>query len=158
MPENALDGYRKIAEDSVVRLQNQYDWRANWHRRNFRLSGIVVILVSASLPLLAAFDYWWKDLVVAVAGVVIATVTGLRTFYHWDQMWGVLRRTHFDLNHAYNDWMVEIQHAEASGAPAEVEGRAYAATKALLARVNEIRTAESDKFFQSLSFPPQSPN
>jgi hypothetical protein len=100
MPENALDGYRKIAEDSVVPLKNQYNWRADWHRRNFRLSGIVVILVSASLPLLAAFDYWWKDLVVAVAGVVIATVTGLRTFYHWDQMWGVLRRTHFDLTHA----------------------------------------------------------
>jgi hypothetical protein len=78
MPENALDGYRKIAEDSVVPLKNQYNWRAAWHRRNFRLSGIVVILVSASLPLLAAFDYWWKDLVVAVAGVVIATVTGLR--------------------------------------------------------------------------------
>jgi hypothetical protein len=38
MPENALDGYRKIAEDSVVPLKNQYNWRADWQRRNFRLS------------------------------------------------------------------------------------------------------------------------
>ena len=155
MPENPLDGYDKIAEDSVRRLLTQYNWRANWHRRNFRLSGIVVILVSASLPLLAAFDYSRKDLVVAVAGVVIAVVTGLRSFYHWDLLWGSLRRTHFDLTHAYNSWLIEIQHAETSAAPAEIEARRYEATKALVARVNEIRTAESDKFFESLKFPTQ---
>lgn len=52
-----LQDYRALAEASVNKLRDQYDWRAKWHRRLFRFSGILVIVISASLPLLAGFSY-----------------------------------------------------------------------------------------------------
>jgi Protein of unknown function (DUF4231) len=154
-PTGTFADFRALAQGYVQRLQDHYHWRANWHRRIFRGSGIVVILISAGLPLLAAFDYPRKDIIVAIAGVVIAMVTGLRTFYHWDQMWAVLRRTHFALSHAYHTWQLDFRHAEATADPAEGERLAYQATKTLFDEINKIRGQESDRYFESLSFPPQ---
>lgn len=154
-PAGTLDDYRKLAHDCVKKLQERYHWRANWHRRIFRASGILIILVSSGLPLLAAFSYPRKDVVVAIAGVVIAAITALRTFYRWDEVWAVLRRTHFDLAHAHNIWQVDFRRAEAAADPAERERLAYEATKALIERADKIRGDESERYFGSLSFPPQ---
>jgi hypothetical protein len=154
-PAGTLADYRTVAHDCVQRLQQSYHWRANWHRRIFRASGILVILVSSGLPLLAAFQYPRKDVIVAIAGVVIATITALRTFYRWDEMWAVLRRTHFDLTHAHNIWQVEFRRAEATADPAERDRLAYEATRTLVGQVEKIRGQESDRYFGSLSFPPQ---
>jgi hypothetical protein len=150
---NPLLTYRALAEESVDKLRNQYDWRARWHRRNFRFTGLVVILISASLPLLAGFKYPGKDLVIALAGVIIAAATGLRTFYQWDQMWGLLRRTHFSLNQASVQWRLAFGRAEATADPVERERLAYTATEELLKKIEAIRVAESEKFFSALAFP-----
>ncbi|MEU8255617.1 SLATT domain-containing protein [Micromonospora inaquosa] len=155
-PGDPLQVYRALAEDSVTKLRNHYDWRAKWHRRLFRSTGILVIVVSASLPLLAGFSYPGKDLVIAVSGVVIAAATALRTFYQWDQMWALLRRTHFALIEASNQWRLAFGRAEATADPSEREQRAYAATEALLAKIEGIRGAETEKFFSSLAFPEES--
>jgi len=144
--------YEQIAKECVEPLIKNYHRRAKWHRPKFRLSGIVVILIGAFLPLLAVFDYTNKELVVAVAGVTIAALTGLRTFYHWDQMWGLLRRVTFDLSDAYRTWLLEFKRAQALG-PTEAEDRAYEVTKALLERVAEIRDNESEEYFVALNFP-----
>jgi hypothetical protein len=155
-PGDPLQIYRALAQDSVNKLRDHYDWRAKWHRRLFRFSGILVIVVSASLPLLAGFSYPGKNVVIAVSGVVIATATALRTFYQWDQMWALLRRTHFGLIEASNQWRLAFGRAEATTDPAEREQRAYEATEALLAKIESIRSAETEKFFSSLAFPEDS--
>ncbi|MEU5903230.1 SLATT domain-containing protein [Micromonospora sp. NPDC047467] len=152
-----LQTYRALAEESVNKLRDQYDWRAKWHRRLFRFSGILVIVLSASLPLLAGFGYPGKNLVIAVTGVVIATATALRTFYQWDQMWALLRRTHFGLIEASSQWRLAFARAEATVDPVEREQRAYEATDTLLAKIEGLRSAETEKFFSSLAFPEDSP-
>ncbi|MGQ5264697.1 SLATT domain-containing protein [Micromonospora sp. ZYX-F-536] len=155
-PVDPLEAYRVLAEDSVTKLRDHYDWRARWHRRLFRSSGILVIVISASLPLLAGFGYPGKNLVIAISGVVIATATALRTFYQWDQMWALLRRTHFGLLEASNQWRLAFGRAEATVDPVERERRAYEATEVLLARIEGIRGAETEMFFSSLAFPDES--
>lgn len=145
--------YRRLAESSVENLRAQYDWRAKWHRRHFRFSGILVIVVSASLPLLAGFAYPGKDVVIAVAGVVIAIATALRTFYQWDQMWALLRRTHFSLIQAFNQWELDFGRAESLDDPVRREELAYETTNNLLKKIDSLRTTESEKFFNALAFP-----
>ncbi|MBM7489241.1 hypothetical protein JOD64_000463 [Micromonospora luteifusca] len=151
--EDPLQGYRTLAEASVNKLRDQYDWRAKWHRRLFRFSGILVIVISASLPLLAGFSYPGKNLIIAASGVIIATATALRTFYQWDQMWALLRRTHFGLIEANNQWKLAFGRAETTADPAQREQLAFEATEALLAKIEAIRSAETEKFFSSLAFP-----
>ncbi|PZF99327.1 DUF4231 domain-containing protein [Micromonospora endophytica] len=148
-----MAAYRRLAETNVSSLRKQYDWRAKWHRRHFRFTGILVIVVSAALPLLAGFRYPGKDVVIALAGVVIATATALRTFYQWDQMWSLLRRTHFELIRAFSQWELEFGRAESVDDPQRREELGYEATRALLEKVETIRSGESEKFFGALSFP-----
>jgi hypothetical protein len=146
--------YRAVVDRDLMPLISQYDWRARWHRRNFRFSGLVVIMLSASLPLLASFDYPHKTVVIGFAGVVIAVATALRTFHHWDQMWGLLRRTYFDLLQAHASWQIELARAEQIGDPDRCASEAYEATKKLFDVLSSIRREESEKFFSSLKFPP----
>jgi hypothetical protein len=151
--EAVLADYRKLAEECVDRLRRKYDFRAGWHRRWFRFTGIVVVVSGAALAPLAVFDYPRKPLVVALVGVLVGVVTGLRTFYQWDQNWAVLRRTHFDLTEAYQAWQLDFRHAQAGDDPTQVEERSYQATKTLLERVAAIRGSESERYFASVDFP-----
>ncbi|MGI5520169.1 hypothetical protein ACQEUX_04375 [Micromonospora sp. CA-259024] len=71
-------------------------------------------------------------------------------------MWALLRRTHFGLVEASNQWKLAFGRAEATADPLEREQRAYAATEALLMKIEGIRSAETEKFFGSLAFPDES--
>jgi hypothetical protein len=62
-------------------LRSFYDVRADWHRRCDRLSGILVILTAASLPVLTSLEYPGKSLTISLVGMLVAALTGLRAFY-----------------------------------------------------------------------------
>jgi hypothetical protein len=111
------------------------------------------VVSGAALSPLAVFDYPHKALVISLVGVVVSVVTGLRTFYQWDQNWAVLRRTHFDLTEAYQAWQLDFRHARASADAGQVEELAYQATKTLLEQVAKIRGSESERYFASVNFP-----
>src|SRR4051812_40852666 len=87
LPDPAAVGLPAVAEAYVLRVREFYDARAWWNRRLYRLSGVLVILVGAMLPLLSTLEYSYKDLTVSLAGVVVAMMTSLRAFYRWDQSW-----------------------------------------------------------------------
>jgi uncharacterized protein DUF4231 len=91
-------------EKYVLRTRDFYDSRARWHRRFFRLSTILIILIGASLPLAAASTYPHREFVLGTAGVVIAGLTGLRAFYHWDQFWVLNRNTEMLITRLYLAW------------------------------------------------------
>ncbi|MFC8845549.1 MULTISPECIES: SLATT domain-containing protein [unclassified Micromonospora] len=145
--------HRRLAETRFESLQKKYDWRAKWHGRRFRASGVLVITISSALPLLAGFSYPGKDAPIAFAGVTIATATGLRTFYQWDQMWSLLRRSHFELTYAFHHWNMDFVQAELMDDPRRREKLAREATRTFLEKIEVIRAAESDKFFNALAFP-----
>ena len=144
--------YREIARTDIEELRDNYRNRAKWHRRWFRATGVAIIILSASLPLLAGLSYDGKDVTLAVVGVVIAILTGLRVFYQWDQLWGLLRQTDFALTHLLTTWELDVLAATGLPEP-ERSSTIYQLSKELLERADEVRQGESQKFFGALRFP-----
>jgi len=137
---------------SIVALHDWYERRARWHRRWFRLSGVATISLSAALPLLAGLHFQGKDTLIGSVGVTIAVVAGLRNFYKWDHLWGVLRRSAFELAFLIDRWRLETAMLEGL-ASENATPRLEAITARLLADANAVRERESTNYFASLEFP-----
>ena len=142
----ALEDYRKFVETHVRPVRDWYRRRARLNRFAFRSMGIVVIVLSPLLPLLAGFDFEHKDLTLGLIGVAIAIATGLRTFYQWDHLWSLLRQTDFELTELLTNWELAVASARSAD---EVQ----ALTEDLLRKANDVRRAESKGYFATLRFP-----
>lgn len=93
-------------------------------------------------------DFAWQPQAVSAAGVSVAVLTGLHTFYRWDQSWVLLRNTERTITAEYWNWRAALA-PENRPSDADV----VASTKAFLATMSEIRGEEAQVFFQDLSFP-----
>ncbi|HZP54790.1 DUF4231 domain-containing protein [Actinocrinis sp.] len=142
-------GFTAAAGEYAMRVREFYDRRAHWHRRFYRVTGVVVIFIGASLPVLVAPTYPGKQIVVSVAGTIVAALTGLRAFYRWDESWVVMRTTERAVTEAYWHWRAQLD-GDCSNGAAETH---RAATQALLARLGELQLREADTYFKDLSFP-----
>ena len=150
-PES-IEALVKQAECSVVKLRDRYRSRATWHSRLFRASGIVIIAIASALPVLASFSYDGKDITVAVAGALVAFLTALRSFYQWDQLWGLLRQCDLDLTHLLEQWKLDV--GATAGLPEEERRtKVHALATKLLADTETRRRAESLSYFGMLRFP-----
>lgn len=144
--------YAADAENYVRRIRENYDARANGHRRYYRASGILVIVAGASLPILTTLDYEGKELAVSLIGVLVSVVTALRAFYRWDQIWALLRVTEFSVSQAYWEWRRSID-GRLDATDAVITDKNREATALLLEKVAEIRSNEAISFFKDLPFP-----
>ena len=102
--------FMTAVEKYVIRTRDFYDARARWHRRFYRLSTVLIIVIGALLPLAAGLDYSYKEVLLGISGVTIAALTALRSFYHWDQFWVLNGNTEMVITRAL-PWMESIdQH------------------------------------------------
>jgi len=152
LPDPAEAGFPAAAEAYALSVREFYDSRAWWCRRLYRLSGILVILVGATLPLLSTLDYAHKEITVSLAGIVVAVMTSLRAFYRWDQSWVLLRNTEIVLTNAYLAWKGSTEEATEATDERQQRARNQAAI-ALIAKVSSIRQGEAESFFKDLSYP-----
>jgi hypothetical protein len=141
-----LADYRRFVDAHVASLRDWYHGRARRNRLAFRSAGVLVILLSAVLPLLAGFDFDHKDWTLGLIGVAIAVTTALRSFYQWDQLWSLLRQADFDLTDLLAEWELAVAGAKR---PADVHGL----TERLLQAADEVRGRESKGYFATLKFP-----
>jgi hypothetical protein len=141
LPDPAED-FPGFAEAYALRVRAFYDSRAKWHRRFYRLSGVIVILSGVSLPVLASTSYTHKNFVVSCAGALVAALTALRAFYRWDQGWVLLRQTELAITKTYSEWKGALRDQ-----PGPTEARN------LLIEIAEIRHGEAEAFFKDLTFP-----
>lgn len=144
LPDAEASEFPQGVESYVLRLRRHYDFRAIWHRRFYRASGILVIVVGAALPLLVSLDYAAKSVVVSVSGVLIAAVTALRTFYRWDQSWMALRNAETAITRVWWDYQGKVGQDGADRSALALE---------LVRQVFEIRRAEAESYFDELAFP-----
>lgn len=143
LPDIPTEGLLKFAEAYAQRIRKFYDSRAQWHRRLYRFSGIMVILAGAVLPLLATLNYSHKAITISLVGVFVSLMTALRAFYHWDQGWVLLRQTEFNISGAYWEWKGKNPHPDNKAA------------SELLLKIIKIREQEAESFFKNLTFPDQ---
>jgi Protein of unknown function (DUF4231) len=145
-------GVVAMAEEYGLWVRKFYDARANWHRRLYRLSGILVILTGASLPVLTSFEYPGKAMVISVAGLVVAGFTGLRAFYRWDQSWILLRNTEIAVTTAYLEWRANPDNFPATKDDPVTDAHEKAAHM-FIGKLGEMRQQEAAMYFKDLSFP-----
>ncbi|QXJ21310.1 DUF4231 domain-containing protein [Actinomadura graeca] len=136
-------------EAYALKIRDFYDHRARWHRRFFRVTSILVILIGAALPLAAGLQYEGKSLTLALAGVTISVLTALRSFYHWDQLWVMLRNTEIVVHDAYVTWKRKDADFARSSAPDAAALRDQAAQE-LMTLLLEVRRGEAETFFRAL--------
>lgn len=143
VPANVSEmGVVASIEKYALELREFYDSRATWHRRLYRVAGILVILAGTGLPLLANLDYPAKSLVVSLAGTLVAVLTALHAFYRWDQSWVLLRGTESALTKAYLEWQTTR--------PDEDD---LSSTQRFLELMADLRAQEAVTYFKDLPFP-----
>jgi hypothetical protein len=136
---------RALADREVLPLIAWYQRKKRWPRRLHRLSGIVVIGLGATIPLLSAYsDRGPVRIAVGVAGAVITIITGLATVYEWQKTWRLFTVAQTDLETARLRWELALHAAE--GTPDRL-ARAVAATESLLETATHARRSETTEFF-----------
>jgi Na+/melibiose symporter-like transporter len=147
-----VDDHWEAAVGEIENLATKYRGRARLHKIWFWASGVLIILLSATLPFLAGLDFGGKEKTIGIIAVVIAALTGLRSFFHWDQSWSLLRQTDFELTELIRNWRLDKQAALRE--PESQQPNALdEITREFLAEARRLRRAESVAFFGRLTFP-----
>lgn len=146
------DGVVATADAYGAWLRSFYDTRARWHRRFYRLSGVLVILTGAALPVLTNLDYPGKTVTISLSGVVVAGLTGLRAFYRWDQSWILLRNTEMAVTAAYLTWKTTPGNFPVTEEVTAKEVQEKAAG-AFIDKLGELRQREATMYFKDMAFP-----
>jgi hypothetical protein len=149
--EIAAGDYFEAAKAYALRLRRYYDARARWHRRFYRLSGILIILGGSSLPVISTRNLTNKDLIVSIIGVAISALTAMRSFYRWDESWILLRKTEIEISGIYFDWRAKYDQESSSSNQPSAE--LYKITSEMVTALAKARNNEANSFFKNLSFP-----
>jgi hypothetical protein len=138
---------RALVEREVVPLIHWYQQKKRWPRRLHRLSGIVVIALGATIPLLSAYTSTAVRLVVGVAGAIISIITGLATVYDWQKTWRIFTVAQTELEAHRLHWELALGAAAADPDQDARLARAVAATGILLDQASQARRTETAEFF-----------
>jgi hypothetical protein len=150
---SVLTELTRIKDAFVVQKLNWYTAHAKMPMFLFRLSGVLVILLSVSLPLLATLEGYWKTLVLPVVALLVAGLTGLTSFFHWESGWKGYRQAQFSLEYVLTTW--ELQITEASHHTDAQEGidLALQATRQLLQATQSTISTEAEEYFKRVHIP-----
>lgn len=132
-------------------------------KNKFRISNVLLILMSAALPLLAAFGDRLvgvenKDLVLSIVSAAIAVLTGLLAHYRWDVGWRGQTEALFALNGLRAEWDAQVAAARVATDQEETVKRLAEAFERLRSGTFEVVRAEMGEFFKVLKAPDAPPS
>ena len=150
---NSIDELSEIKIHYVDNILKWYGDHVNYPRFMFRLAGILVIVLSLGLPILATFEnklgkYW-----VLIASTTIAILTALNSFFNWQKMWEKRVMLKLTLEGLVAKWEAEIIVAKAASDPKSGFERAFNATRELIEKTRATTATETGSFFAGIKFP-----
>jgi hypothetical protein len=155
------------AFDAVLKscrsLKEQYvDIRISYYKNHtkiprwmFRTAGVMTIILSVTLPALAAAMFPYKEFILSGVSIAIAALTGLSSFYRWDRTWSGNSSAQVALEQHVAKWELELTNAQYVVPFAQRILHAYQATNDLLINARSVVSSESSGFFSGLQFPQQ---
>jgi Protein of unknown function (DUF4231) len=155
-PENTDDFTQAI--DAARAIKAKYvDDRLQWYTTHkalprvlYRLVGIVTVILSVTLPALTAATFRNKDVTISCISIVIAALTGLGSFYHWDRTWQKNATAQASIEAFLAKWELELARAKELVAPADRTKHVYDATDDLIANTSRVISSETQDFFNNL--------
>lgn len=125
---------------------------AHRHRQWFRLTGVLTILFSVSLPALTATDFSVRNAAISVLAIGVAGLSGLRAFYQWDQSWQLYRSQELTLAALLTRWQLGMMLIVRSAAP-DANDQAHTLTLDVLNEAYESGRTELSDFFSGIAWP-----
>ena len=153
--EAVLACCRKLKDQFVDKRIHYYQSHTKIPRWMFRTAGILTVLLSVTLPALAAAVFSHKELVLSSVSIGIAALTGLSSFYRWDRTWSGNSSSQVALEQQVAKWELELTNAQYLIAATDQIAHVYKATNDLLTNAGNIVASESTGFFRGLQFPQQ---
>lgn len=152
-PTDDIDEIVAIAEGYANPQLAWYQTNKLWPRLFFRATGVVIIVLSVTIPFLTTFDFRGRNIVLSVTALVIAALTGLSAFYNWDQAWRGRQQTAETLEHLLASWRLHLINARAETDPEQRRARVTTAAQELIDGVKAVTGAEAEKFFSEVKLP-----
>jgi hypothetical protein len=159
--------FEKVVEESRAVKNAFVDKQFDWYRKHrlipfllFRSAGVLTIVLSVSLPAVAAIEpnnFHHKNAVLGLMGLAIAGLTSLSTFYRWERTWKSRTLTEFTIEAFSAKWELEMVNAPLLIDQADRLRHVYLATNDLIANVTNVCTSESEGFFSGMQFPQSQP-
>lgn len=150
--DEILSDLKRVVEKDVFHWHRFFKRNADLSRILFRLSGASVILSSASIPVMAAFEFPYKNYFLSTIALLIAVLTGLNSFYRWEERWRSYRQSQFFLDQLITEWELKIIDAE-SKIGQEKNNSIFVATLTLINKVKEVRDGEAKAYFDNVQWP-----
>ncbi|HYT45828.1 MAG TPA: SLATT domain-containing protein [Methylomirabilota bacterium] len=151
---SALKELTAIKDTYIVK--NKIQWYKKHIERVgifFRLSGVLVIILSVSLPFFTTLEGFWKTTILPFVALLIAALTGLNAFFQWQSDWSGSYQAHIALEHLLSIWELRITEAKQETNVQEAIQKALKATEQLLDGAKEIAATETEGAFKNLQFP-----
>lgn len=151
--QGTLDDLCAAKSRYVDKTLKWYQGHATWPRLAFRSAGVIVIVLSLSIPFLAAASGQALSVGVPVASLLIAVLTALNGFFAWQKTWEKRISAQLTLEGLVALWETEISAARRLENSQEGYERALRATQELIDRTRSMTVAETGAFFSSIKFP-----
>lgn len=145
-----LEEAKDTRDEFVIRNINWYKKRARTPMFLFRASGILVILLSVGLPFLTTLDGFWKTIVLPVTSVLIAGLTGLNSFFRWENAWKGYRQTHLTLEYLLTMWELQIAEARCQIDEQKAINIVLKATEQLINATRTAISTEAEDYFKQV--------
>jgi hypothetical protein len=141
-------------KDAYIAQQLQgYLRNAARSRLTFRYTGILIIILSVSLPYLTTLKGVWLSIVLPIVALLVAGLTGLNSFYRWESSWKGYSQMAHSLEYTLKLWEIQIIKAKHEQDPLQAIELAVQATKDLVESAHTTITAEDEEFFKRVQFP-----
>jgi hypothetical protein len=148
--------------ESLAYMIEYYRRRAPRRRRAYRLSGVLVLVIGAVLPFIAAFGErlavpFGKDMFVAGLAVALSVVAALNQFFRWDEAWKNQTRSLFKLQQLRIMWEAKKAEAYLIADADEALRVLQLAAGELIQSSHDVAGQEMNDFFQLQRFPDARP-
>lgn len=147
-----LEELDHIKQD-VVKTRDWYRGHAPQPMRWFRITGVLLIVLSVSVPFIAGQTAAWKDTVLSLMTLTIAALTGLGAFFRWEYAWQSYRKTQYALDRLLNMWEFKIVEARHQADPQRAIDLALRSTEQLLNDAAAVTSSETAEYFKQVQMP-----
>jgi len=141
---------RALVEKQVMPCYRWYDSHKGWPRLLFRAGGLIVVVGSLLLPVIAAQNTPEYRVLLTGVSLAVAIMSSLNAFFRWDGAWRSRTRAAYALQGLLGVWEFELKASAAAENPSKA---ALDATGKLIREAFALVGSETDEFFASVRWP-----
>ncbi|WP_215397296.1 DUF4231 domain-containing protein [Rheinheimera oceanensis] len=151
--DEEFESYYRIVQSKIVQSYNWYKKQSHAPRILFRITGLIVIVFSITIPVVSANTIEGKDMYITLMAMTIAISSGFNSFYRWGEKWQSFIRSELAILHLIGLWQVSLTFAKKLDTDKERYEAAGKATERLLEEVGKIVSTETVEYFSKVDWP-----